>query len=250
MSDDLRFSQTASAPEAAGYDVGLRNFMLGVYNNMVLGMIFTGLVSFAGLQLFFDFSSGKMALTQWGQVVYGTPLQFVVMFAPLGLLFLLAFRVQHMAPATARMWFFIYAGLVGLSLSWVGAYYTGASIAKTFFITAAAFGCLSLYGYTTKRDLSAMGTFMIMGLFGIIIASIVNIFLGSSALEFAISVIGIVVFAGLTAWDTQKIKGYYYATGGVGEQAQRASIMGALALYLDFLNMFMFLLRFMGAARE
>ncbi len=223
-------------------DEGLRSYMLKVYNLMALGLAITGVAAYGLATLAVD-STGN--LTSLGVTIYTSPLRWVILLAPLALVFFLSFRIHTMSVAAAQTTFWVYAGLVGASLSSIFLVYTDASIVKTFFITAAAFGSLSLYGYTTKRDMTAMGSFLIMGLFGIIIASIVNIFLGSPALDFAVSILGVLIFAGLTAYDTQKIKEMYYegdddATGG------RKAIMGALNLYLDFINLFMFLLRFLG----
>ncbi|MDT4849198.1 Inner membrane protein YbhL [compost metagenome] len=167
------------------------------------------------------------------------------MLAPLAAVFFLSFRIERLSVSTANAVFWGYAALVGLSLSSIFLVFTGQSVVRTFFVTAASFGALSLYGYTTKRDLSAMGSFLMMGLFGLIIASVVNIFLGSTALQFAISVIGVLIFAGLTAYDTQSIKEMYYE-GDASDTQGRKIVMGALRLYLDFINMFMFLLQFMG----
>jgi uncharacterized protein len=222
----------------ADIDEGLRSYMLRVYNLMAMGLAITGIVAYGVF-------SYAYANPTFAQLIYASSFRWVVVFAPLALVFFLGFRIHTMSVAAAQTTFWAYAALVGASLSTIFMVYTDASIVKTFFVTAAAFGSLSLYGYTTKRDLTAMGSFLIMGLFGIIIASIVNIFLGSSALDFAVSVLGVLIFAGLTAYDTQKIKEMYYegdddATGG------RKAIMGALNLYLDFINLFMFLLRFMG----
>ncbi len=219
-------------------DAGLRTFMLGIYNNMSIGLAITGLVAF--------FTSQSLPLMQ---LIHGTPLRWVVMLAPLGFVIYLSARVMKMSPATARMWFFAFSAMMGLSISYIFLAYTGLSIVKVFFITAASFGALSLWGYTTKKNLSGMGSFMMMGLFGIIIAMVVNIFLKSSAMDFAISAIGVVIFAGLTAWDTQRLKHSYYQIGANAEMAGRVAIMGALSLYLDFLNLFLFLLRFMGGSR-
>jgi len=169
----------------------------------------------------------------------------VVILAPLALVFFLSFRINTMTVAAAQTTFAVYAALVGLSLSSIFLIYTGQSVVQTFFVTAASFGALSLYGYTTKRNLSAMGSFLMMGLFGLIIASLVNIFLASSAVQFAISVLGVLIFAGLTAYDTQRIKELYLEADDVAV-AGRKAIMGALTLYLDFINLFMFLLQFMG----
>lgn len=242
---DLRNYQTRTAQTGAQagavIDEGLRTYMLKVYNLMALGLAITGIAAYAAFQ--FAFADGQ--LTAFGQAIYVSPLKWVVMFAPLALVFYMSFRINSMSVSAAQTTFWIYAGLMGLSLSSIFLIYTGQSIVQTFFVTAASFGGLSLYGYTTKRDLSGMGSFLIMGLFGLIIASIVNIFLGSSALDFAISVIGVLIFAGLTAWDTQKIKEMYFEADGA-EVAGRKAIMGALTLYLDFINLFLFLLRFLG----
>jgi len=183
------------------------------------------------------------------QAIYRTPLMWLVMLAPLGMVFFLSFRIQQMSLGTAQLSFWASAGLVGLSLGGIFLVYTGVSIASTFLITATMFLATSLYGYTTSRDLSGMGSFMFMGLIGIVIAGLVNMFLHSSGLQFAISVIGVIVFTGLTAWDTQRIKETYFAGDDeviVGKKA----IMGALALYLDFLNLFLFMLQFMGQRRD
>jgi FtsH-binding integral membrane protein len=237
----------------AGIDEGLRAYMLKVYNLMALGLAITGVAAFGMLALTTTndpataaatLGNGKM-LTALGAVVYGSPLRWVIMLAPLAMVFFLSFRVHKMSVAAAQTTFWVYAAMVGISLSSIFLVFTSESIVRTFFITATAFGALSLYGYTTKRDLTAMGSFMVMGLFGIIIAMIVNIFLQSSALQFAISGIGVLVFAGLTAYDTQNIKEMYYE-GDDDVVAGRKAIMGALRLYLDFLNLFMFLLQFLG----
>jgi FtsH-binding integral membrane protein len=222
-------------------DQGLRSYMLKVYNLMALGLAITGVAAYLG----FNFAVQDGQLTQFGVLLFQSPLRWVVILAPLAAVFFLSFRINRMSVAAAQTTFWVYAALVGLSLSSIFLVYTQSSITQTFFVTAASFGALSLYGYTTKRDLSAMGSFLIMGLFGLIIASIVNIFLASSALQFAVSVIGVLIFAGLTAYDTQRIKELYYEADGA-EVAGRKAIMGALTLYLDFINLFMFLLQFMG----
>ena len=242
---DLRNYQTRTAQTGAQagamIDQGLRSYMLRVYNLMAFGLAITGLVAFFASQA--AFSGGQ--LTAFGQAIYVSPLKWVVMLAPLALVFFMSFRIHTMSVSAAQTTFWVYAGLMGLSLSSIFLIYTGASIVQTFFVSAAAFGALSLFGYTTKRDLSAMGSFLVMGLFGLIIASIVNIFLQSSALDFAISAIGVLVFAGLTAWDTQKIKEMYLESAGF-EAINKMAIMGALNLYMDFINLFLFLLRFLG----
>ncbi|KAB0540682.1 Bax inhibitor-1/YccA family protein [Pseudochrobactrum algeriensis] len=222
----------------AAVDQGLRSYMLGVYNMMAIGLAVTGLAALGTSYL-------AMNNPAFAQLMYGSPLKWVVMLAPLAAVFFLSFRIERMSVATAQLTFWVYAGLVGLSLSSIFLVFTGESIVRTFFITAASFGALSLYGYTTKRDLSAMGSFLMMGLFGLIIASVVNIFLGSSALQFAVSVLGVLIFAGLTAYDTQQIKEMYYE-GDASDAMGRKIVMGALRLYLDFINMFMFLLNFLG----
>ncbi|WP_064712538.1 Bax inhibitor-1/YccA family protein [Rhizobium bangladeshense] len=222
-------------------DQGLRAYMLKVYNLMALGLAITGVAAYLG----FNFAVQDGQLTQFGVLLFQSPLRWVVILAPLAAVFFLSFRIHRMSVAAAQTTFWVYAALVGLSLSSIFLVYTQSSITQTFFVTAASFGALSLYGYTTKRDLSAIGSFLIMGLFGLIIASLVNIFLASSALQFAISVIGVLIFAGLTAYDTQRIKELYYEADEVAV-AGRKAIMGALTLYLDFINLFMFLLQFMG----
>ena len=221
--------------DRADIDEGLRAYMLRVYNYMTAAMAITGLVAYITVNTPALFNA-----------IYGTPLQWVVMLAPLGMVFFLAARVHKMSTSAAQIAFWIYAGLVGLSLAWIFAVYTQTSIVRVFFITASAFAGLSLYGYTTKKDLSGWGSFLIMGVIGLIVASIVNIFLVSSALHFAISVIGVLVFAGLTAYDTQQIKETYYSVAN-SDMAGKAAIMGALRLYLDFLNMFLFLLQLFGS---
>ena len=231
--------RTGAGTRVEGIDQGLRAFMLGVYNNMAAGLAITGIVAYAT----YAWAASNEAVAQ---TLYGSPLRWVIIFAPLAFVFGLSATVHRMQPATARMVFLLYAAVMGVSLSSIFIVFTGESIARTFFITAASFGALSLYGYTTKRDLSGWGSFLIMGVIGLIIASIVNIFLASSALQFAISVIGVLVFAGLTAYDTQRLKHTYDLVAGDAVAAGRASIIGALQLYLDFINLFMFLLQFMG----
>lgn len=244
MSERYNFQNRAAqtgAHAGAMIDQGLRTYMLKVYNLMALGLVITGLASFTTWQLAVE--GGQ--LTAFGTALYASPLRWVVMLAPLGLVFFLSYRINKMSVAAAQTTFWIYAALMGLSLSSIFLVFTGQSIVQTFFVTAASFGALSLYGYTTKRDMTAMGSFLIMGLFGLIIASIVNIFLASSAMAFAISVIGVLIFAGLTAYDTQKIKEMYFDGDDTAVMGRKA-IMGALTLYLDFINLFMFMLQFLG----
>jgi uncharacterized protein len=218
-------------------DVGLRAHMNKVYGLMSVGMAITGGVAWA--------IGTNDAMVQ---AIFATPLKWVVMFLPLVMVFAFGALIPRLSVAAAQLFFYVYAAAMGLSLSFIFAVYTSTSIAQTFFITAIAFGGLSLYGYTTKKDLSAMGTFLMMGLIGLLVAMVVNIFLASSALAFAISAIGVLIFAGLTAYDTQTIKNTYlqHAQNGDQDWLGKAAIMGALNLYLDFINMFMFLLSFLG----
>jgi FtsH-binding integral membrane protein len=235
-----------SARAGAGViDQGLRAYMLRVYNYMAIGLLITGLAAWGTFSFAVDQTGGAIALTPFGQAIYQGPLRWVVMLAPLAIVFLFSFRIASMSVGTAQAVFWLFAALMGVSLSSILLVYTGESITRVFFITAATFGALSLYGYTTSKDLSGWGSFLFMGLIGIVIASIVNIFMASSALQFAISVIGVLVFAGLTAYDTQKIKEMYYAGDDATLSGQKA-IMGALNLYLDFINMFLMLLRLFG----
>ena len=234
---DRRY-MTATQAYAAQIDVGLRQYMMRVYDYMAGGLVLTGLVAFGVAQ------SDTLL-----RAIYGTPLQWVVIFAPLAIVLFLGSRVQSMSAGAAQATFWVFAAAMGLSLSYIFVAYTHASIARVFFVTAGTFAGMSLYGYTTKRDLSAMGSFLIMGVWGIILALIVNIFLKSAALDFALSIIGVLVFTGLTAFDTQRIKEWYSEVDGSDVMAKKA-IMGALRLYLDFINLFTFLLRFMGASRN
>lgn len=231
------YGATASVPRsgAVARDEGLRTYMLSVYNYMASGVLLTGLVALA-------FAQSGMAAQ-----VFLSPgiLKYVIMFAPLGLVLWLGFGINRLSEGAAKAIFWAYAVLMGLSLSTIFLAYTGASIASTFFASAAAFGGLSLYGYTTKKDLSGLGTFLIMGVVGLLVASVINIFLGSTTLQLAISFIGVLLFAGLTAYDTQKIKSIYFHVAGT-DMMGKTVIMGALSLYLDFVNMFTFLLQFMG----
>ena len=235
---------------AVAYDMGLRAHMIRVYNYMAGGVALTGLVAWFTYQasVVTNASGTIVSLTPFGQTLFESPLKWVLMLAPLGLVFFMTFRINHLQASTAKLLFFVYAGVMGMSLAIIFMLYTQTSITRVFFISAAAFGALSLYGYTTQRSLDAMGSFLIMGLFGLIIASLVNIFLKSSGLDWALSVIGVLIFAGLTAWDTQKIKEMYDVQDD-GTVAGRKAIMGALSLYLDFINMFMMLLRLFGDRR-
>ena len=228
------FGARAGTIDRAAVDEGLRAYMLRVYNYMASGLLLSGIVAYA-------IASSPAAL----QAIYGTPLQWVVMLAPLGIVFFLSARINHMSATAAQATFWIFAAAIGASISYIFVAYTGTSIIRVFAITAATFGAVSLYGYTTQRDLSGWGTFLFMGLVGIIIASLVNIFIGSSMLQFVVSVIGVLVFTGLTAYDTQQIKDTYVESAGEAALA-KGSIMGALRLYLDFLNLFLMLLHLFG----
>lgn len=229
-------------------DEGLRAYMVRVYNYMAGGVFLTGLVAYV------TFSSavveraglGPRGLTEFGLLLYTSPLKWAVILAPLAFVFFLSFRVNTMSVAAAQLSFWLFAAVMGLSLSSIFLVFAGESITQMFFVTAAAFGALSLYGYTTKKDLSSWGTFLFMGVIGIILAALVNLWLQSSALQFAASVIGVLVFAGLTAYDTQRIKDNYYEVMGDMTMTSKAAIMGALSLYLDFINMFSMLLSLFG----
>ncbi len=229
---------TTAARDRVAVDEGLRAYMLGVYNYMTFGLAITGAVALGTYLL-------AAQSPAFAQVIYQSPLRWVIIFAPLALVFFLSFRIETLSVGAAQGLFWAYAALVGLSLSTIFLVFTGESITRVLFITAASFGALSLFGYTTKRDLSGLGTFLFMGLIGIIIASLVNIWLASSMLQWIVSIIGVGVFAGLTAYDTQQIKEMYYA-GDDTATAGRKSVMGALRLYLDFINMFMMLLHLFG----
>ncbi len=219
-------------------DQGLRSYMLKIYNYMALGLAITGLTA-----MMVSSSPQLMA------ALFGTPLMWVVMFAPLGVALFLQFRLAHLSAGTAQTMFWIYAGLMGVSLSSIFIMYTGTSIARVFFITAATFSGMSLYGYTTKRDLSSFGSFLFMGLIGVILASVVNIFVKSSMMQFIVSILSVIIFTGLTAYDTQRLKELYYS-GDTYEVGIKKAILGALMLYLDFINLFLSLMRLIGDRRE
>jgi FtsH-binding integral membrane protein len=233
--------------QAAAVNTGMRSYMLGVYNYMASALVLTGITAWLGAN--FEPLMKLLYNVQDGVLMGPSMLGWVVTFAPLGLVLWLGAGINRMSYGTAQILFWVYAGLVGLSLSSLAFAYTAESIARTFFITAIAFGGLSLYGYTTKKDLSGWGSFLIVGLIGVIVASIVNIFLQSSGLQFAVSVIGVLVFAGLMAYDTQRIKSMYYQVAGHGEAVMKAALMGALSLYINFINMFVMLLQLFGDRR-
>jgi hypothetical protein len=222
---------------AAEVDAGLRQYMVRVYSYMAAGLALSGLVAYLAVS------------TGFYQQIAGTPLIWIVMLAPLGMVLLLGFGINRMSIGAAFLAFWAFAALMGLSLAGIFLVFTGASIARVFFISAATFAAMSLYGYTTGSDLSRFGAFLFMGLIGIVIASLVNIFVGSNALQFAISVIGVIVFTGLTAYDTQRIKQVYLASDPVNMTTKKA-ILGALTLYLDFINLFVMLLQLTGQRRD
>jgi len=264
MSDYERNAATARFGPAIGragsvaVDEGLRTSMLRIYNFMVLGLAITGLAALGTYMLSvttdptiaaLKLRDGLM-LTGLGKALFVSPLKWAVIFAPLVLVFVLSLGIERMRPATAQLVFWLYAALVGVSLASIFMVFTHTSIVRVFFITAASFGALSLWGYTTQRDLTGMGSFLLMGLFGVILASLVNLFMASSALQFAISVVGVLVFAGLTAWDTQRLKSEYLYGAMEGDMAERSAIVGALSLYLNFINLFTLLLQLLGQRDE
>jgi uncharacterized protein len=247
-----RWGSSVARSGAAEIDQGLRSYLLGVYNYMTTGLAVTGLVAYGVnmLAVAHDPSQGVprmggIVLTSFGTALYGSPLRWLVMLAPLAFVFFFSFRIDRMTASTARNVFLLFAATMGLSISSILLVFTGASVTRAFFITAASFGALSLYGYTTRRDLSAFGSFLVMGLFGLVIASLVNLFVQSSGFQFALSCLSVLIFAGLTAWDTQAIKEMYYA-GDSHEVATKKSINGALQLYLDFINIFMAVIQLTG----
>ena len=244
---DRRYGQTVGRADAAVIDEGLRAYMIRVYNYMASGVAITGIVAYAvyAMSVVTGADGTITGLTSFGNLMYASAFKWVVIFAPLAMVFFLSLRIENMSVGTAQGLFWLFSALMGASISSIFLVYAGESIARVFFITAAAFGALSLWGYTTKKDISGWGSFLFMGLIGIILASLVNLFIGSTALQFAVSVIGVLVFAGLTAYDTQQIKEMYYEGDGA-LVAGRKAIMGALRLYLDFINLFMFLLQFLG----
>ena len=249
--ENLRAKSTVT--DAHIVDQGLREYMLKVYNYMASGVFLTGVISLLLFRLSGGYdiqvtSTGIQNLTPIGQALFASPLMWVVMLAPLGIVIYMSFGIRKMSAAKAQTTFWIFAALMGASLASIFLVYTGASITRVFFITAGTFGAMSIYGYTTKRDLTKLGSFLMMGLIGIIIASIVNIFMKSSMMYFVISVLGVLIFVGLTAYDTQKIKNMYVVSDS-GELLGKKAVMGALTLYLDFINLFIMLLRLFGQRR-
>ena len=240
MIDVNRPTATPRVPAgvALQFDAGLRRHMLAVYNHMGVGLVVTGVTAFA--------IASTPALAQ---AIFGTPLKWVAMLAPLAFIFLMQLRMERMSAASLRTTFIAFSAVMGVSLASVFLVFTGASIARTFFIAASMFLATSLWGYTTKRDLSRAGTFLIMGLIGVVIASLVNLFLGSTIVQLVVSLVGVIVFTGLTAYDTQKAKSDYLAYAGT-EHAAKLAVMSALSLYLDFINLFQMLLAFLGQRED
>jgi uncharacterized protein len=238
------------ADRAVAIDAGLRAHMIRVYNYMAAGVALTGVLAWLTFQMAVvtDAAGRIVSLTPLGQTIYSGPAVIVMMLATIGLVFFISFRINRLQASTALGLFMLYAALLGVALSSIFLAYTGASITRVFFVSAATFGAMSLYGYTTKRDLTQIGSFLMMGLLGLIVASLVNVFLKSSGLDWALSVIGVLIFVGLTAYDTQKIKEFYDVNDD-GTIAGRKAVMGALSLYLDFINLFLMMLRLFGDRR-
>ena len=240
------FNRSGTVADQATFDVGLRAHMIRVYNYMAAAVALSGVVAWATFNAAVTDSG---ALTPFGQAVFGGPMMIVLMLGTLGLVFFISFRINRLQYTTAMTLFMVYAALLGVTLSSIFLAYTGASISRVFFISAASFGALSLWGYTTQRDLTGMGTFLMMGLIGLLIAMVVNIFLKSSGLDFIISAAGVLIFAGLIAYDTQRLKMTYYQLGGEQQSMAVATNYGALNLYLNFINLFQFLLSILGSRR-
>ena len=250
MEFNKQTSTTRSSASEAIIDEGLRAYMLKVYNYMGSGVLLTGVIALMFFKTAVVTSDGGeiIGLTNFGNSIYNSGLKWVIMLAPLAVVFYMSFGIAKMSAAKAQTTFWVFAALMGASLSSIFLMYTGASITRVFFITAGTFGAMSIYGYTTKKDLTKLGSFLMMGLFGIIIASVVNIFMKSTMMYFVISILGVLIFVGLTAYDTQKIKNMYMASDS-GELMGKKAVMGALTLYLDFINLFIMLLRLFGQRR-
>ena len=250
MEFNKQTSTTRSSASEAIIDEGLRAYMLKVYNYMGSGVLLTGVIALMFFKMAVVTSDGGeiIGLTNFGNSIYNSGLKWVIMLAPLGVVFYMSFGIAKMSAAKAQTTFWVFAALMGASLSSIFLMYTGASITRVFFITAGTFGAMSIYGYTTKKDLTKLGSFLMMGLFGIIIASLVNIFMKSTMMYFVISILGVLIFVGLTAYDTQKIKNMYLVSDS-GELMGKKAVMGALTLYLDFINLFIMLLRLFGQRR-
>jgi len=265
---DVEFGAPVSRAEAAAIDAGLRAYMIRVYNYMILGLAVTAIAALGiyVLSVTDDVAAaakvlrggaegsarlaGNLYLTPLGYALFVSPLKWAIILAPLALVFGLGFGIERLPPAIAQLLFWIYAVLIGVSLGSLFMIYTQTSVVRVFFVTAASFGALSLWGYTTQRDLTGMSSFLLMGLFGIIIAGLVNIFLASSALQWVISAVGVLVFSGLTAWDTQRLKNEYIYGAMDGDTAERTAITGALSLYLNFINLFTMLVQLLGERED
>lgn len=252
------YATPRSRADAFAIDEGLRSYMVRVYNYMGIGLVLTGVVAYAFYTMAVtDYQAeavvrlhNGLMLTALGKAIYASWLRWVIAFAPLAVVFLFAARINQMSTSTAQAVFWAFSALMGLSLSSIFVIYTGTSITRIFFITAATFGTVSLWGYTTKRDLTGMGSFLMMGVIGVVIAAVVNAFLHSTGLQFAISVLAVLIFTGLTAYDTQQLKDNYYSYASGGEETLgRSAVMGALSLYLDFINIFIALLQLFGDRR-
>ena len=258
MSDfdrNIAAARTGYRTDQVAIDAGLRAYMIRVYNYMTAGVALTGLVAWfafqaAGGDQIHIVGNQVTGLTAFGHAIFASPLMWLFVLAPLGLVMLLSFGINRLSASTALTLFFVYAGLLGLSLATIFLAYTGASITRVFFISAATFGAMSLYGYTTKRDLTSVGSFCLMGLIGLIIASVVNMFIQSTAMGFILSCAGVLIFVGLTAYDTQKLKDLGAGSVAGTEADTKLALNGALMLYLDFINLFLQLLRLMGTRRR
>jgi FtsH-binding integral membrane protein len=240
----IDYTKSFAEKNTKGFDEGLRSYMLKIYNYMSLALLLTGVFAFGTLN-FPPLMNLMYNIGPNGEFMGSSMLGMIITFAPLGIAIFFFMGIGSMSVNKAQTLFWVYAAVMGMSLSSLGLIYTGQSLARTFFICSAVFGSMSLYGYTTKKDLTSMGSFLMMGLIGLIVVSLVNIFLQSPAISFATSFIGVAIFMGLTAWDTQKLKSMYYQSGG-GEMGEKTAIMGAFTLYLDFINLFLYMLRFFG----
>lgn len=246
MNDYRPRNTTTLGQDTVQVNEGLRSHMLRVYNYMSGGLLITAAVAFAFMNLIADANG----FTPLGETLFNTPLKWLIMLAPLGAVMFLSFRINNMSAATAQFTFWIFAALNGVSFSTIGLAFSGQTIASAFLITAVTFGAMSLWGYTTKRDLTGMGSFLMMGVIGLVIASVVNIFLQSSMMQFIISCVSVLVFTGLTAYDTQKIRDFYFEVQGDDEWVGKAATMGALNLYMDFINIFLSMLQLLRGSSD
>lgn len=240
----IDYTKSFAAKDSRGFDEGLRSYMLKIYNYMALALLLTGVFAFGTLN-FPPLMNLMYNIGPNGEFMGTSMMGMIITLAPFGMGVFFFMRVGSMSVQNAQVLFWVYAATMGMSLSSLGIQYTGQSLARTFFICSAVFGSMSLYGYSTKKDLTSIASFLVMGLIGLVVVSLVNIFLQSSAISFATSLIGVVIFMGLTAWDTQKLKSQYYQSGG-GEMGEKTAIRGAFTLYLDFINLFLHMLRFFG----